>query len=161
MSIFDILPWWTWLIGTLGLVGTVFAIVGVLLLFPTLAAPIIAKIGARLAGLFVSIVKTPIGAALVAGLMAYTLATIHTAHVAAVACEASIEKMKADAAAAAVTRDGEIRDAIEKQYRPAMDALDQRAAELKQQVDDYERLSGKRVGKCALSPGALRLRAPR
>lgn len=157
MNLFDVLPWWSWLVGGVGLLGAIAVIVVLLMAVPSLGAWIVARLGKRLAQLLVAIVKTPIGAAAIAGLVFYTLASVHTAHLAAEVCSEKIEAMKKAAKLAAETRDAAIAQSIDNQYGPIVAGLERESDALRSQIHDYEKQVAGAV-RCPLGADALRLR---
>ena len=149
MGFFDILPWWSWAVGTLGVAG----VVALAIFAPALA-------GVLLKGLLhisEEILKTRLGLAAAVGLAAalggYFTGAIYVEH----KCEARIEQMKADAEEARLARDTGIRDELERTYGPVVADLKTRADKLQQQVADHERRTAKDA-RCQLGPGPLRLR---
>ena len=155
MSIFDILPWWTWAIATFGFAG----LIALAIFAPALFGLLLSQLGKA----FAAAIRTPLGAGLIAGAAAFVLAWVWSGVRAEQQCNARIEQMKRDARALADKRDAEIEQKVEAKYRPVIETLEQRAGELAQQVDAYEQKVTVSVtrDKCVLGVEPLRLRQRR
>jgi hypothetical protein len=160
VTAFDVLPWWTWLVGTLGLLGAL----ACLLLVPAIGAAVAAVIGQRVAEMIGELLRTRIGAVAIAAALAFAGGAVWAGHQAAQACAARIEELKAAAEAARKTRDAEIAAAIEQKYAPVIETLRERETDLQQQAADYEKriLELAAAGDhCPVGTDALRLRQQR
>lgn len=152
MSLFDFFPWWSWLIGAVGLGG---------LLALWLLAPAAAAILAELVGkLLRAILATRIGCAILAAAIAGTAADLHRRAAEQAVCEERIDDLREKAKAAAQKRDADIAAATERQFRPIIDDLQKQADDLQRQASEYEtQLQGQKpAAQCQLGDGPLRLR---
>lgn len=151
MGIFDILPWWTWAIGTFGITG----LIAFVLLAPAAANALFSFILNRLG----AALGTPVGAGLIVGSLALGLGYLWGGFSAESKCNAAIEQMKEAAREAADARDSAIGRIIEQKFKPVADALEAQSGDFKKQVDAYEQqINGQGSVRCPLGPEPLRLR---
>lgn len=151
MNLFSIYPWWAWALSTLGLGGIIACVIFAPALANAIAGWVLKKIGAA--------IRTPLGAGLVAGALAFGAAWFWQGLRLEAMCNAQIQQMKDDARNAANARDAAIRQELERKYEPIVRDLQQQAADRDAKVSEYEtQLAAKGGARCVLSPGTLRLR---
>lgn len=153
MSLFDVVSWWSWLVGGIGLAGAI--ALGALAIFGT--PGLIAVVGERLAKLIGELLNTTIGLVLVVAACAWFGSYLVTAHQAKAECQEIVARMKLRAEQVRKARDDEIAAAIEAKYGPEIVALKAREAALQQQVTDNAAKPTAAPG-CKLDDRALRLR---
>lgn len=149
MWFFDLLPWWGWLVSSIGIVG----VIALALFLPEAFALLVKGAGALLRQLL----ATRIGCAVLAAIAAGVLAGMYQRATDAEACRIEIQELKDQAAAAATARDAEITAAIEKKYAPLLEQIESRAGELQEKVTAYER-NTKPDARCLLGAEPLQLR---
>lgn len=151
MNFLQIWPWWGWALSTLGIGGIIACVIFAPALANAIAGWVLKKIGAA--------IRTPLGAGLIAGALAFGAAWFWQGLRLEAMCNAQIQQMKDDARSAANARDAAIRQELERKYQPIVRDLEQQAADREEKVQDYERqILAKNRGKCVLSPDTLRLR---
>jgi hypothetical protein len=156
MSIFDILPWWTWLFGSLGVGGAI----ALAVLAPAAAA----AAEQTLAAVVGRLLQTRIGVGLIVGAIALFLGWVGGAlHVENI-CDGRLESQRLMAEAAGKKRDADIAGQIAWKYSPVLKQLEASAETMKQEAARY--VPEKPVplaagGGCQLGAAALRLRNER
>lgn len=147
------LLWAVGIISTLGVAGTIAAVI----LVPGIAIPVLQQVTTAL------LRCKPCLAVLVAIALLFTGA-LYGVHVERERSLARLERLKQSAAAAAEARDAEIRADLERHYRPQLSALEERSKALQGEVANYansREATNVTVGRCELGAGPLRLRRPR
>lgn len=150
------LLWAIGIISTLGLVGTVAAVI----LVPGVAVPLLQRVT-------VAILKCKPCMLVLAAIALLFAGALYGVHVERQAGDARIERLKKAAAAAADDRDSDIRADLERHYKPKLSTLEERTKTLQGEVEKYEKsLQAEKPapapgGRCELGAGPLRLRQPR
>lgn len=143
MSFTDILPWWTWLFGSVGLAGAI----ALMVLAPAAAA----AAEQTLAAVVGRMLQTRIGVAMIVGAIALFVGHLHGALYVENKCEGRLESQRQASAAAGVKRDTSIENATVQKYTPVVAGLEQQADQFQQWVGTYER---NKLAELAQAPGA-------
>lgn len=154
MSIFDILPWWSWLFGTLGVAG----VLALVILAPAAAAVAEQTMAAAIGRML----QTRIGVAVLVGALALFAGQVIGGLYVEGRCKALIESQRQAAAAAATQRDADIAAATEKKYELVIEKLQRTANARNEEAANYERTMLAAIaggaGQCPLGADALSLR---
>jgi uncharacterized membrane protein len=141
MSLWSILPWWIWLTGTLGLIGTLALVVFV----PGIAA----VLGERMVRLGVRILSTTIGKLVVCAAVFWTLGYFYAADSVREICNQKF----AEAAALAKERDRRQGEISDEDIRRRLAELEEQARRDQEELDAYKKLLAARPpGACTLTP---------
>lgn len=154
MSVFDILPWWSWLFGTLGLVG----VIALIVLAP--AAATLAEQG--IAAALGRMLQTRVGVAIIVGAIALFVGHVAGGLYVESKCAGKLEDQRLAAEAAGKKRDADVASATERKYAPVIKQLGTSADARNLEADSYERkmlgaIAGG-AGSCQLGDEPLRLR---
>lgn len=151
--LFDLLPWWTWLVSGLGLLGA-----AALVWF----APVLALELAKASWVLLHrALQTRIGCAALALLVGLIVGNLYGAKIESDACEARFEAAKRQGELDRVVRDTTIKAEIERQYTPVILDLQKQSDAMKKLVDEYEeklRSAAVPAPQCGLGLEHLRLR---
>jgi hypothetical protein len=149
-----------WILGilsSLGLVGTIVAVIAV----PGIAIPILARVTG-------AILKCKPCMAVLAAIALLITGALYGRHVERLGGDARTEKRleraRQAAAAAAIDRDAGVKADLEKSYGPAMEALRRHSAMLQEKVDAHAKrkpVVAAPAGSCKLGDAAGLLRPPR
>lgn len=150
MNFFDLLPWWTWLVGSIGIVGIIILMV---------AAPAMAAlIWDRLSKALYAAIRTPLGAALVFGAVGLGIGWVLSGNYAKRQCNDAIAALRVKSLNAAISRDAEIKADVENKFAAIVAELEKEAADRDRKVKNYEQKLSASTAKCELGDEPLRLR---
>lgn len=151
------LLWAFGIISSLGLIGTIAAVIAV----PSIAIPILQNVTR-------AILKCKPCMAVLAAIALFFAGALYGHHVERLGGDARterrLEQARKAAAAAAIERDAGVKADLEKSIKPAMDALRGHSAMLQRKVDDYAKrkpAAAAPAGSCKLGDAAGLLRPPR
>lgn len=153
MNLFDILPWWTWLFGSLGLGGAI----ALAVLAPAAAAAAEQTMAAVLGRLLQTRIGVGVIVAAIALFLGWVGGALHVENI----CDGRLEQQRLAAEAAGQQRDADIKSQVASKYTPLLKHLSDNAATMQQEVADYEFKMPAPVavgGRCELGAAALRLR---